>query len=242
MDGNVNVPIPGHDTGRMPRDYSGMLERLQRLNWLFTAGLTLWFLLMHRDWMSTLGERLPPLADMALYVLIPAVVGLFISYIVRAVKVHDKIATLFRMRHDFDVHHIIIPLAGEAGVPIGLGRRQSIRQQRKRLISKIFYKYASSTDPRINGHLIETAMDRWSWLWAVVELNIMVYVFAVLFVSTGSVLCSLICLAINAMLIPIEALYYRNLYRFTEDEIASIIELDGALDEIRAALTDALPD
>lgn len=45
-----------------------------------------------------------------------------------------------------------------------------LREHRRKLMSQVFYQYASSTDPKIDKHAIYQALDWWSWYWVLVEM------------------------------------------------------------------------
>ena len=105
------------------------------------------------------------LAVPILYIVPPVVIAVF----ARIVRLHDKVSDLFAIRESFDVFHILLPLAGAVGYPLDLDKLQLLRSKRRDLMNKTFYRYASSTEPKIQKHLIVSALDRWSWYWILVE-------------------------------------------------------------------------
>jgi len=100
-----------------------------------------------------------------LYAVPPIVIAVF----ARVVRLHDKISDLFAIRENFDIGEILVPLAGGVGYPLDLAKLEVLRAKRKQLMSDTFYRYASSTEPKIQKHLIVSALDKWSWYWILVE-------------------------------------------------------------------------
>jgi len=111
-----------------------------------------------------------------------------VGAIARSIRLHDRISDVFRIRLRFDVDYLLLPLARDSGANVGALSMAKLRKERGRLMAKTFYKYASSTDPVIDKHLIYQALDWWSWYWVLVEA-------VAVFLPTGV---SLLFLGINA--------------------------------------------
>jgi hypothetical protein len=94
-------------------------------------------------------------------------------------KLHDRVADLFRIRERFDLQEILIPLAGGVGIPINLERLEKLRKNRKTYMRACFYRFASSTDPKIDQNLIISALDKWSFFWVVVELTVVAFLLVI---------------------------------------------------------------
>ena len=114
------------------------------------------------------------------------IVALGVAVIFRAVRLHDKISDLFAIRERFDIQEILIPLAGSAGIPAPLAFMNCLRQRRHELMYRVFYKYASSTGPMIDHHLIIMALDKWSWFWIIIELIVVGLISAGFLVALAS--------------------------------------------------------
>ncbi len=98
--------------------------------------------------------------------------ALILGFIARAIKLHDKLSDLFRIRHTFDCNYILLPLAKGVGINADDKEfKKTIRSKRKDIIYDVFYKYASSTrtDNIVDTHLITMALDQWSWYWVILE-------------------------------------------------------------------------
>lgn len=104
-----------------------------------------------------------------IFYIIPPVM---IAVIARIIRLHDKVSDLFAIRENFDVFHILLPLAGAVGCAVDLDKLVILRNKRKDLMNKSFYHYASSTEPKIQKHLIISALDKWSWYWILVEFMV----------------------------------------------------------------------
>ena len=107
--------------------------------------------------------------------------GAAVALVARVIRLHDRVSDLLRIRQRFDIREIILPLASTSGFPVCTLSRNQLRASRRRLMRRVFYRYASSTDPKIDKHLVYEALDWWSWYWALVES-------LVVFVLTGIVL------------------------------------------------------
>jgi hypothetical protein len=154
------------------KDYPSMLNRI----FLFTtlsASVATWLLRKHFVWLDDLlkfmdiNVDLPLVKEVKLFgYLLP---GVAVGFIARTVRLHDRLSDILKIRRRFDVEEIILPLAKGSGFPVGTLSMDQLRESRSRLMPRIFYRYASSTDPKIDRHLIYEALDWWSWYWVVVE-------------------------------------------------------------------------
>lgn len=101
--------------------------------------------------------------------IVPVVVSAIVALVTRAFKLHDRVSDVFGIRRRFDLREIIGPLAVESGLTWDGDRYARARAERDKIMRRTFYRYASSTNPVIDKHLIITALDKWSWFWIVVE-------------------------------------------------------------------------
>jgi hypothetical protein len=95
-----------------------------------------------------------------------AVAALLIALAALISKLHDKVSDLFGIR---ELNEILIPLAGGTGIPVDLAKRERFIKSRDQIMGRVFYRYASSTKPDIDAHLVWTALDKWSWFWISIE-------------------------------------------------------------------------
>ena len=172
-----------------PKNYNEMLTKIMIFTFcislVFVAVVahdwpTLWNLL-HPSWLTfnvdVLGLKNVPTAYL--------IVAFLISLAARISKLHDRVSDLFGIRERFDLHEILTPLAGGVGIPIDLNRRNRLIERRDQIMGDIFYRYASSTNPSIDKHLIWTALDKWSWFWICIEGTTVGTVAFVLLLSVG---------------------------------------------------------
>jgi len=156
-----------------PKNYDEMLTKIM----IFTFVMCLIFValvahiwpalwnLLHPDWL-TLKVDVLGLKDIpAAYIIVAAI----ISLAARVSKLHDRVSDVFGIRQRFDISEILTPLAGGVGVPVDLARREKLIANRRAIMGDVFYKYASSTNPEIDTHLIWSALDKWSWFWICIE-------------------------------------------------------------------------
>jgi hypothetical protein len=154
-------------------------EMLTKLGY-YTFAVTLFCIYLLRRFV-------PPVAQFSTYIdsLVPAeakdvfpvpvsFAGLFafaigIALLAHAIKLHDRLSDLLRIRKEFDINYVLYPLAAASRPAISLGQFSKIRGQRSNLMASTFYSYASSTRPVIDSHTITQALTNWSWFWVCLE-------------------------------------------------------------------------
>lgn len=161
-------------------DYSKMLNKIASFTF-FISLACFWMLTENIAILQTINSKLQ-FSIKIIDVPIPGfivIASLLTAILARAIRLHDRISDMFRIRHYFDIYVILIPLALICGVSRSCDFIDRIAQNRKRLMSRVFYEYASSKSPNpaIDRHLIEKALDLWVWYWIVVE-GVAVCVFA----------------------------------------------------------------
>lgn len=173
-----------------PKNYNEMLTKIM----VFTFCISLVFLavvahswptlwnLLHPGWLTfnidVLGLKNIP----TMYL----IVAFLISLAARISKLHDKLSDVFGIRERFDLHEIMIPLAGGVGIPVDLTWQDRFLKRRDEIMRGIFYRYASSTNPAIDQHMIWTALDKWSWFWICIEGTTVGTLALILLLSVGA--------------------------------------------------------
>lgn len=156
-----------------PKNYSEMLTRIMIFTFFISLVLvavvahdlpSVWRPL-HPSWLTFSIEALGLKDVPPAYV----IVAFLISFVARITKLHDRVSDVFGIRERFDLHEILTPLAGGVGIPIDLARIEKFTERRRQIMGDVFYKYASSTNPVIDQHLIWTALEKWSWFWVCIE-------------------------------------------------------------------------
>lgn len=173
-----------------PKNYNEMLIKIMVFTFFISLVLvavvaddlpTVWKFL-HPTWLTftidALGLKNVPTSYL--------IVAFVISFAARVSKLHDRVSNLFGIRERFDVHEILTPLAGGVGIPIDLTKLETLIGRRRQIMGDVFYRYASSTNPAIDQHLIWTALDKWSWFWICIEGTTIGTFAFVLLLSAGS--------------------------------------------------------
>jgi hypothetical protein len=173
-----------------PKNYDEMLTKIM----IFTFCISLVFVALVAHSWPTLWNALHPswltlkvdvlgLKDVPTAYLIMA---FLISLAARISKWHDRVSDLFGIRERFDLHEILTPLAGGVGVPVDLSRRDHLLAHRRKIMGDVFYRYASSTNPSIDKHLIWSALDKWSWFWICIEGTTVEAIALIVLLSLGA--------------------------------------------------------
>lgn len=81
-------------------------------------------------------------------------------------KLHNIVSNIFSIRYNFD-RKIIISCFMQKLKINKIGRVN--KNNREVVMNNIFYKYASSTSPKIDRHLIDMALNVWSWYWILLD-------------------------------------------------------------------------
>lgn len=172
-------------------NYPTMLKRIAVYTGAIAFGVT-WLVRGHVRWVAdALGTLSLPVEMSAGTVNLPlgmVLVALAVTVLSRALKLHDRISDVLRIRHRFDVNKILLPLACASAAPLSPEQIASIAPRRRELMNSVFYKYASSTQGQsaIDGHVVRTALDHWSWYWILVEGFLVVVVGTALLAQNGN--------------------------------------------------------
>jgi len=151
--------------------------------------------------------------------------ALGIALLFRALKFHDRISDLLGIRSCFDVNHILLPLAKKVGMELRGTELEALSKQRRRLMSEVFYAFASSTpsDKGIDTHYVTMALDQWSWFWIVIEgIPLILASSVALFFGAGwtsGLVVLVICAALMLLLMPI----WQQCKRYAMDEVCQIV-------------------
>jgi len=152
-------------------DYPKMLNKLAF--YAFWASLLLVTLTRHHIWrledaLRKLDVGLP-IADLSLPVGSIAVAFGW-AFVSRVFKFHDRISDVLRIRLNFDVEAILLPLCAASGGLAKAGLVREITARRHPLMRETFYKYASSGGKAvIDSHYITMALDQWASYWIILE-------------------------------------------------------------------------
>lgn len=101
--------------------------------------------------------------------LLPA---LAVGMLTRIFHLHARISDWLGIRECFDVEVIIAELAAQSGINLSLVREDEWMRSRHSIMRRAFYPFVSGAQPEIDTHLIQQALDAWSWFWIGVEASL----------------------------------------------------------------------
>lgn len=222
-------------------DYNSMLFRIFVFTLLWSVIAT-WLLRRAFPSLDSFLSQLDLEVELE-FVKVPKMLGyvvpaLCVALLARIIRLHDRISDLFHIREQFDVDYILLPLAKGAGVAVGTLSIDKLAESRSRLMARTFYPFASSTDPKIDKHLIHEALDWWSWYWVLVEglfiflCTAIVLVFAAewraVFILAGS------CLLVS---VPLLITIRRHCIRYAQHEVDEILSVPARRQEVSNAFS-----
>ena len=167
-------------------NYSAMLNKLATINF-FVLVLLLYFLSeQSQDLKQILNKYSWEVSVLSFKIPFGYFLPCFgIALLGRIIKLHDRISDTFRIRQWYDWTFILKPMmdAVEAKTP-----KKIVLKKRGSIMSKVFYKYASSRDPNsiVDRHLIEMVMDQLSWYWILLETIFYIFITTIILFYLGS--------------------------------------------------------
>jgi len=170
---------------------------------------------------------------MKLIYLLPSAI---ITLIFRIVYMHNKISDLFKIRKNFDVKYILVPLSNAVEIPIDKDYLTVLNKRRKDLMADVFYKYASSTNPQIDKHLIWIALDKWSWYWIFIEFITSLFIWGLILFFLKDYLFFLIIFSIIILFSILSIFWIKIFPRYAKNQIDAIISNEQFLKEIKGKL------
>lgn len=209
-----------------PENYSDMLERIFATTVVAGAICTL-ILASASPAIKTLLDSVKAEAEIgplkgikALYVLLP----ILIAFISRAIRLHDIISHLLRIRFSFDTHYILFLMASLIGLEIDKHAKKSIRAARESAMYKIFYPYAGFAEPMIDKQLIRNALDNWGWFWVAIESGFLFVVTTIILWILNSRMHLQICLYVLFLIAIFLFIQWHACRRSAYREVKAIID------------------
>lgn len=168
-----------------PDSYSDILVRIFTSSLMTGVACTIVLCIVSPD-IKQFIESIPGQSDIGpfkglatSYVLIPFIISLFS----RAIKLHDKISNILRIRQKFDVEHILFNIVRGVGMDINGTLKAFLKLKHQEVMYKVFYEYAGFNEPKIDRQLVRSALDSWGWFWAALESSmILLITLVILFV------------------------------------------------------------
>jgi hypothetical protein len=174
--------------------------------------------------------------------IVEIIIAIVIALFCRAITLHDRISDFCGIRQKFDIEEILIPLAEKSGINITPENRQVLKEKRSALMRLVFYNYASSTDPKIDKHLIYKALDHWSWFWVIVENSTIYFLIAGILIYRGHHEVGFVLLLMVLPLVFVALPFcYVACRQAVHLEIDAILHSNKRALEIQGVLKSALP-
>ena len=110
-------------------------------------------------------------------------------------------------------------------------------------MSKTFYQFASSTDPKIDSHYVTMALNEWCWFWIMLDTGLLLLALGVIFLVLNwswahfwSVILGFLFFGFLLFLIMLQTINYTN------NEISEILSDEDRREIIKKEIEDALQD
>jgi hypothetical protein len=163
-------------------DYQTMLNRIF---WFTSASAlaAIWMLRLHIPALDGVLSEIDFTVEFGGNKVVPVPGGfllpaLAVGIVTRIYRVHARISNWLGIRECFDVQVILGEFADQLAIDLTSVTDQQLVEWRHSLMRRIFYPYVSGPHPQIDPHLIQQALDAWSWLWIGIEATLV-------FVLTG---------------------------------------------------------
>jgi hypothetical protein len=219
-------------------DYQSMLDRIFIFTLVSTV-ICIWCIRSYWPWLNELLVKYDfELPISTIKIPIPAATFLpafVIAIIARSIKLHDRISDLFRIRYYFDTRKIITPIAKRVGVSAEQIPRLFVK--RNHYMRKIFYEYASSTNPKIDTHNIIEALDNWSWFWCWIESWSIWFVTGLIIIFLGFISVGITMILGASLIVFVFTLFYwPQCVKYVNAQIEDIFDDPQREAEIKACL------
>ncbi len=155
----------------------------------------------------------------------------------RIIVLHNKISDCIGIRERFDTQHIVLPLAAGCGIQDATAVVESMKSQRRKIMSDVFYKYVPNMEKSvINGEYVAAALDAWGWFWCFVEASATLVVAAIFAIFAGTLWLTLFFAVVALMSAGGCFLLMSQCVSAAADEVREILVDDYRKQEIYEAL------
>lgn len=157
-------------------DYQSMLNRIF---WFTSASalVAIWMLRLYIPGLDGLlnqidftvafgGDKIFPMPGGYLF---PA---LAVGILTRIYRMHARISDWLGIRESFDIEVIIGGLAAQLEIDLTSVAEELLMKRRHNIMRRAFYPFVSGPQPQIDPHLIQQALDAWSWFWIGIEATL----------------------------------------------------------------------
>ena len=221
---------------KSPNDYSEMVEKIAKCS--FAISLILLYILScaNEDYYALLSEisfggeyEFAKIKINLATLFLPLLIGI----LEHMFKLHDKMSDLLGIRTRYEKKYIVMPILRKSGFT-KVSDEMLKKDVCKRIMSKCFYKYASSTQPAIDKHSIVLTLNEWCWYWIVLDTMLLTTVTGLFFLIFKWSLKNLLLIigALSAMCILL-FLVKRQTVKYTQYEIEAIFSDKERKNEIK---------
>ena len=165
-------------------------------------------------------------------------------------KLHDIWSSLLGIRRRFDKKIIVKEIFLQCGIKKDISKLTD--EQVRKIMGTCFYKYASSTNPKIDSHNITLVLTEWCWFWIILDTLILYDVVGMiwLIISWWNGRNFFVFIVIELLLIGILILVNVTTKKYSKEEVVAILKIndrditgDKKMEEIvKEAVKNALSD
>ena len=225
-------------------NYGKMIEKISKTVFMFSLLLLYCISCVNnefKDFMETISfgatyEIFGVELNLALFYL-PIIMGV----LEHVFKIHDKVSDLLKIRKTYDKYVIINGLIKKTNSNVSIKKCKG--KLISKLMSKTFYQFASSTDPKIDSHYVTMALNEWCWFWIMLDTGLLLIALGVLFLVLNwswthfwSVILGFLLFGFMLFLIMLQTINYTN------NEISAILSDEERREIIKKEIEDALQD
>jgi hypothetical protein len=166
-------------------------------------------------------------------------IPLIISVLENAIQLHDLLQKPLKIRESFDRKVIITSFLDKLEIE---HTNQTLKSKKlyNAVMYGVFYKYASSTNPRIDEHVIGLALGTWCWFWIIFDTEILFLILGFIFVVlNGSKQIIGLYVIGNFALVVLMALLISRAAVRSRSEVNAIL-MTSEREQIKETITSAL--
>lgn len=165
------------------------------------------------------------------------ILAILITFISRAIKLHDRLSDVFGIRSRFEINHILLPMANLLDLDISEESLEKliIKENRDDVMYGNFYKYASS-DPEktvIDRHSVTLALDQWSWFWIILKTMFFSLISGFILLFYREFFYVIVGIVLELLLLLLLRASYRISIRLARRQVKEILDDDARKNKIK---------
>ena len=223
-------------------NYGKMIEKISKTAFMFSLLLLYCISCVNnefKDFMETISfgatyEIFGVELNLALFYL-PIIMGV----LEHVFKIHDKVSDLLKIRKTYDKYVIINGLIKKTNSNVSIKKCKG--KLISKLMSKTFYQFASSTDPKIDSHYVTMALNEWCWFWIVLDTGLLLLVLGIVFLALNWSWINFMFVVIGVVVILVFLfLILLQTIQYTKKEISAILDDSKRFESVKKDIEDAL--